>query len=81
MTVHNFSTHELTKSEMDLLSKGLSFVPTPNITPEKMHLELLCNYDTFARSLRVQFVTVCKKTRHMGIFAKIAIAIYINSTT
>ena len=56
MTIHNFSTHELTKSDTELLSKGLSFVPTPKFTPEKMHIDLLCSYDKFAHSLRILFI-------------------------
>lgn len=61
--IHNFSTYELTKSDMELLSKGLSFVPTPKVTPEKMHIDLLRSYDKFAHSLRVQFIKQQKKSR------------------
>ena len=56
LTIHNFSTYNLSAPDVKLLSKGLSFVPTPRITPEKMHIELLRNYDKFARSLRLQYI-------------------------
>lgn len=56
LTIHNLSTFKLTTPDAQLLSRGLSFVPTPKVTPEKMHVDLLRSYDKFARSLRVQYI-------------------------
>lgn len=35
LTIHNLSTFKLTTPDAQLLSRGLSFVPTPKVTPEK----------------------------------------------
>ena len=54
LTVHNLT---FTTSELELLSKGLCFAPTPKASPTtKRYTQILCSYDTFARSLIQKFV-------------------------
>ena len=55
MTIHNFSNITLTNQELQLLSKGLSFTPTPTIPPHKAHLNILKEFDNFSRTLRQKF--------------------------
>ena len=55
--VHNLSTIEFNQQELDLLYKGLSFAPTPQTTQHDQHIQLLRQYDEFAK-------TVCKTYVH-----------------
>ena len=57
LTVHNLSSATFTPEELELLSKGLSFAPTPAELPTtKSYTQLLGSYDAFARSLRQRYV-------------------------
>lgn len=53
LTVHNYSTHILSPQELHVLQKGLSFAPTPQTPPFKLHIYLLQQYDKFCKSLRL----------------------------
>ena len=53
--VHNFSSHQLTNEDLQLLSKGLSFAPTPNTSSHAFHISILQQYNEFARTVRIQF--------------------------
>lgn len=54
ITVHNLSTFTLTQSQINLLNKGLSFSPIPNISV-KDHLALLSQYNKFGDLVRRSF--------------------------
>ena len=51
MTVHNLSSFHLQPQDISLLSKGLSYSPTPTFTATD-HLFLLQQYDSFSNSVR-----------------------------
>ncbi len=53
LSVHNLSSINFTQTELELLSKGLSFAPTPVIPYREAQLRLLSDYDHFAQNLRV----------------------------
>ena len=55
MIVHNLSSYQLTNEDFQLLSKGLSFTPTPNIPPHISYINILQQYNEFARTVRLQF--------------------------
>ena len=52
LTVHNLSSRPLTADERSLLTKGLSFAPTPHNNTTEQYLQLLRYYNDFARSVR-----------------------------
>ncbi len=53
ITVHNLSSRTLTSDEHSLLTKGLSFAPTPYKTDTtEQHFELMRHYNDFTKSLR-----------------------------
>ncbi len=52
VTVHNLSSRSLNTEQLTLLTKGLSFAPTPNIDNTVQYPQLLRQYNEFARSLR-----------------------------
>ena len=60
LTIHNLSSVALTPEELQLLSKGLSFAPTPSIPRNKMYIQTLNYYDLYARSLRTRYVNAVK---------------------
>ena len=55
MTVHNFSTFNLTPQHIQILTKGLSFSPTPKTSPANLQRQILHNYDEFAKSLHLKY--------------------------
>ena len=55
ISVHNLSSVNLSQTELQLLSKGLSFAPTPIIPDRKAQLKLLSDYDQFAQNLRTTY--------------------------
>ena len=66
LTVHNLSGIPLTQSDLELLSKGLSFAPQPTTTYKKSQLRLLSDYDQFARTLRSMYVHTLYTTTLSG---------------
>ena len=55
MTIHNFSTYELTEEDIQLLNKGLTFAPTPDTPTQDLHVQILRNFNDFAQSLRLKY--------------------------
>ena len=64
-SVHNFSTHNLTTEDLQLLNKGLSFAPTPTLPKQTCYLQLLHNFDRYAESLKTQFTKSQKPQTHI----------------
>ena len=58
--IHNLSSMTLSPEELQLLSKGLSFAPTPKIPVKKAYTQVLGCFDTYARSLRGKHVDTVK---------------------
>ena len=50
----------LSPEELQLLSKGLSFAPTPKPPVKKAHTQILDYFDTYARSVRQKYVDTIK---------------------
>ena len=49
--LHNLSSHQLTDSQVSLLSKGLKFIPTPGTNETRIKLKLLRDFEQFARRM------------------------------
>lgn len=56
MTVHNLSTYTFTTHELELLNKGLSYAPSTQTTPREHQLQLLKQYDEFAKTVRSIYI-------------------------
>ena len=52
--LHNLSSYNLTKHDVNLLIKGLSFAPTPNTPTHKLHIQTLSEFNEYAKSLRLK---------------------------
>ena len=63
--IHNLSNFDLTKLHMDVLSKGLSFVPTPKPTPMN---EIYSAFYKFCRRLYLKFHFLNKPTEELPPF-------------
>ena len=55
--IHNFSSIHLSNTDVELLSKGLSFTPTPKIQTPTAYFNLLHQFDYYANSIRSQYVS------------------------
>ena len=55
LTVHNFSSVIFSQEELELLNRGLSFVPTPTLSSQQLHLHIFQAFDAFAKSLRQKY--------------------------
>ena len=49
--LHNLSSHQLTDSQVSLLSRGLKFIPTPATNETKIKQQLLRDFEQFARQM------------------------------
>ena len=54
--VKNLSNLELTNDQINLLSRGLKFVPTPITNETALRKQLLTDFKDFARRMRLQFI-------------------------
>lgn len=55
MTIHNLSTFNLTPQHIQILTKGLSFSPTPRVSHTDLHRQILHSFDNYAKSLRLKY--------------------------
>lgn len=55
--VHNLSTFQLTPQDVQVLTKGLSFAPTPKKPTSELHRQTLRSFNEFAKSLRLKYKT------------------------
>ena len=58
VTLHNLTTLQLTAQDYQLLTKGLSFSPTPTTSAEVLQQQILQSFNDFARSLRLKFMRI-----------------------
>ena len=54
--IKNLSNQELTKDQINLLAKGLKFVPCPITKETHIRKQLLRDYDNFARRMRLRYI-------------------------
>ena len=55
--IKNLSDSELTRDQINLLARGLKFIPTPAVTSEShIRLQLLNDFEAFARRMRLQYM-------------------------
>ena len=54
--IKNLSNLELTNDQINLLSRGLKFVPTPTTNETALRKQLLTDFKDFARRMRLQFI-------------------------
>ena len=54
--IKNLSNLELTNDQINLLSRGLKFVPTPTTNETALRKRLLTDFKDFARRMRPQFI-------------------------
>ena len=52
----NLSSHELTDSQVSLLSMGLKFILTPATNETRIKQQLLRDYEQFARRMRLVYI-------------------------
>ena len=54
--LHNLSSHQLTDSQVSLLSRGLKFIPTPATNETRIKQQLLRDFGQFARRMRLLYI-------------------------
>ena len=54
--IKNLSNYALTTDQINLLSRGLKFIPTPSIAENRIKRQLLLDFENFARQMRLQFI-------------------------
>ena len=54
--IKNLSDYDLTRDEINLLSRGLNYIPTPVTNESHIRKELLKDFAAFARRMRLQFI-------------------------
>ena len=64
--LHNLSSYALTKHDVDLLTKGLSFAPTANTTTHELNVQTLTEFNEYAKSLRLKYLRMQYK-KHLSI--------------
>ena len=54
--LHNLSSHQLTDSQVSLLSRSLKFIPTPATNEARIKQQLLRDFEQFARRMRLLYI-------------------------
>ena len=54
LTVHNYSSYNLTHDDILLLNKGLTFSPTPSFSTQELCTQTFKYFNEFAKSLRLK---------------------------
>ena len=54
--IKNLSNYALTTDQINLLSRGLKFIPMPSIAENRIKRQLLQDFENFARQMRLQFI-------------------------
>ena len=55
MTIHNLSNVNFMHEELGILNKGLSYPLLPATPKHKIHMQLLADFDKYAKSLRLKY--------------------------
>ena len=56
IAIKDLSEYDLTRDEINLLSRGLNYIPTPVTNESHIRKELLKDFAAFARRMRLQFI-------------------------
>ena len=54
--IRNLSNCEMTTDQINLLSKGLKFIPTPTVKENTVRQQLLLDFKQFARRMRLRYI-------------------------
>ena len=54
--IKNLSNCEMTTDQINLLSKGLKFIPTPTVKENTVRQQLLLDFKQFARRMRLRYI-------------------------
>ena len=54
--LRNLSTHQLSDDQVNVLSRGLKFIPTPVTNKTIIRRQLLRNFEQFTRRMRLQYI-------------------------
>ena len=54
--LRNLSTHQLSDDQVNVLSRGLKFIPTPVTNKTTIRRQLLRDFEQFARTMRLQYI-------------------------
>ena len=54
--LRNLSTHQLSDDQVNVLSRGLKFIPTPVTNKTTIRRQLLRDFEQFARRMRLQYI-------------------------
>ena len=54
--IKNLSDYDLTRDEINLLSRGLNYIPTPVTNESHIRKELLKDFAAFTRRMRLPFI-------------------------
>ena len=54
--IKNLSNYTLTTAQINLLSRGLKFIPTPSIAENRIKQQLLQDFENFARRMGLQYI-------------------------
>ena len=60
--IKNLSNFQLTDTQVNVISKGLKFVPTLVTDEDKIRWQLLQDFEKFARRMRLQYIFHTKNT-------------------
>ena len=60
--IKNLSNLQLTDNQVNMISKGLKFVPTPVTDEKNIKRQLLQDFEKFARRMRLQYIFHTKNT-------------------
>ena len=54
--LRNLSTYQLSDDQVNMLSRGLKFIPTPVTNKTTISRQLLRDFEQFARRMRLQYI-------------------------
>ena len=54
--IKNLSDYKMTRDQINVLSRGLKFIPTPVTNTGHVRAELLKDFNAFARRMRLQYI-------------------------
>ena len=54
--IKNLSDYKMTRDQINVLSRGLKFIPTPVTNTGHIRAELLKDFNAFARRMRLQYI-------------------------
>ena len=68
--IKNLSNKQLTESQINLLAKGLKFIPTPGTKVNQIRQQLLRDFEQFARRMRLQYMHYCAEKKQRPFYVK-----------